>query len=98
MSNYKRVIRSVRTDNRLALDSKGVVELLNLETLQLQMVSVAFKRVRIMKGQCLVLKISSMTKVNSTLSLKFLLVVSKSMTISSINQGAQTSKNMMNRK
>ncbi len=71
MSNYKRVIKSVRTDNRLALDSKGVVELLNLETLQLQMASVAFKRVRIMKDRCLVLKISSMTKVNSTLSLKF---------------------------
>ena len=71
MSNYKRVIRSVRTGNRLALDSKGAVELLNLETLQLQMVSVAFKRVRIMKDRCLVLKISSMTKVNSTLSLKF---------------------------
>lgn len=71
MSNYKRVIRSVRTDNRLALDSKGVVELLNLETLQLQMVSVVFKRARIMRGQSLGLKISSMTKANSTLSLKF---------------------------
>jgi len=71
MSNYKRVIRSVRTGNRSAPDSKGVVELLNLETLQLQMVSVVFKRARIMRGQYLGLKISSMTKANSTLSLKF---------------------------